>query len=649
MKRVLKVPHLWIIVAIMVFGTLVYYADRIPLIQTIVPQAPFQFARYSVYRILSLIPVAYAAFIFGLRGGMITAVLISMGLLPRAILFSSQVTDAVTETIAFFFIGLLVSWLIHRQQRTVYQLENTRLELSDSLQTISDQQKQQAALYDISTTVYQTLDANHIADIALKKVLEVTGAEVGWIYLKEKQKGNLVLSACYGLSSQFVSNAKRVRLGETLDGQVARSKKSLVMTTGAREIGLNLCGREDIGAILIAPLPARTGIKGTLGIALESQNYSADKLELLGALGNGIGIAVDHADLRKQDEVMTQQLRLSEERYRGLFENAREAIFVCSTQGRIISVNRSGEQLTGYTQDELSKFNIDELFSGTSREAVKQLFLGRPGIKTAGETGELRLTKRDGTEAFIQPIVSPLLRNDQIIGLQAIARDVTEERQLRQNMEYYISQITKAQEDERLRISRELHDDTAHVLAGLSRDLDALIAREEALPKSVTEYLDRLREMADSGLDSVRRFSQDLRPSILDDLGLVSALRWLSADLEKECGIATSINVTGTQRRLSPERELAVFRITQEALSNVKKHSQAKAIEMMVEFADDALNLIIKDNGQGFNMPSRTSDLVLSGKLGIIGMRERARLIGGTFIVQSEIGVGTNVTLRISG
>ena len=180
MKRVLGVPHLWIIVAIMVFGTLVYYADRIPLIQTIVPQAPVQFARYSIYRILSIIPVAYAAFVFGLRGGIITAVLISLGLMPRAVLFSSQVTDAVTETIAFFFIGLLVSWLIHRQQRVVYQLDNIRLELTGSLQTISDQQKQQAALCDISTTVYQTLDVNRIADIALKKVLEVTGAEVGW-------------------------------------------------------------------------------------------------------------------------------------------------------------------------------------------------------------------------------------------------------------------------------------------------------------------------------------------------------------------------------------------------------------------------------------------------------------------------------------
>ena len=310
-------------------------------------------------------------------------------------------------------------------------------------------------------------------------------------------------------------------------------------------------------------------------------------------------------------------------------------------------VNRACEQLIGYTQKELSTTTIDELFSETSRETVKRLFLEQLETTTVRETEELRLTRKDGTDAFIQLKVSPLLRGNQVIGLQAIARDVTEERRLRQNMEYYISQITRAQEDERLRISRELHDDTAQVLAGLSRDLDSLVSAEEKLPKPVIHRLEKLHNMADSALEGVRRFSQDLRPSILDDLGLVPALEWLIADLEKQYGVATKVSITGNQRRLPPERELTVFRIAQEALNNVKRHSLATAVDMMIDFVDDALTLIISDDGQGFDMPQRTSDLVLSGKLGIIGMRERARLIGGTLIAQSEVGVGTTVTLRV--
>ena len=129
MKSVYRVPHFWIILAIMIFGALIYYADRIPLVQAMLPQAPAQFARYSTYRILSIIPVAYAAFIFRLRGGVITAVFISLALLPRAIFFTIQMSEALTETVAFFFIGLLVSWLIHRQQRAFHQLESAQQEL----------------------------------------------------------------------------------------------------------------------------------------------------------------------------------------------------------------------------------------------------------------------------------------------------------------------------------------------------------------------------------------------------------------------------------------------------------------------------------------------------------------------------------------
>jgi len=224
---------------------------------------------------------------------------------------------------------------------------------------------------------------------------------------------------------------------------------------------------------------------------------------------------------------------------------------------------------------------------------------------------------------------------------------VTEERQLRQNMEYYIKQVTKAQEDERLRISRELHDDTAQALATLSRGLDSLSTGEKELTKPVIKRLGKLHEMADSALDGVRRFSQDLRPPILDDLGLVPALEWLITDLEKGYDMATKVDITGSRRRLSPEIELTVFRIAQEVLSNIRRHSQASSVEMSLDFGADALTLIISDNGEGFNIPDRTSDLALSGKLGIIGMRERARLIGGTLIVQSEKGTGTTVTLRI--
>ncbi|UCB43659.1 MAG: PAS domain S-box protein [Dehalococcoidales bacterium] len=482
LRQTLKVPHLWIILAIMAFGSIVYYADQIPILDDIVSQAPIQLARYSTHRILSIIPVAYAAFIFRFRGGAIIATVVSLGLLPRALFISSQRPEALAETVAFFAMGVFVSWLIDRQQQSLRRLENTQLELMASLKTVQDQQ---------------------------------------------------------------------------------------------------------------------------------------------------------------------YQLQLSEERYRGLFENAGEAIFVCSTDGEITSANNACELLTGYDYDSLIATTIYELFSGEGKETVRRIFSEGLGGRTISGTDELSLARKDGSEAFIRLAVSPLPSGNQTIALQAIATDVTEERRLRSNMEYYITQITRAQEDERLRISRELHDDTAQVLAGLSRDIASLTTDESILPQNVVEDLKTLRETANSMLEGVRRFSQDLRPSILDDLGLVPALEWLLDNIEKQHDIKTGISITGNQRRPVPEKELIIFRVAQEALSNVRRHSNASTVEMSIDIDEAALTLIISDNGRGFDIPQRASDLVQSGKLGIVGMRERARLVGGTLIVQSESGKGTTVTLRV--
>jgi len=142
LKQILKVPHLWVILAIMAVGTVVYYADQIPVLQDVVTEGPFNFARYSTYRILSIIPVAYAAFVFRLRGGVIIATVVSVGLLPRALFISSQRPEAIAEIIAFLCIGLLASWLIDRQQQAVRRLEDTQQKLLDSLRTVRDQQQQ---------------------------------------------------------------------------------------------------------------------------------------------------------------------------------------------------------------------------------------------------------------------------------------------------------------------------------------------------------------------------------------------------------------------------------------------------------------------------------------------------------------------------
>lgn len=648
MKRVLKIPHFWIILGIMTCGALLYYADQIPWIEDVVTGTPLALARYSTHRILSIIPVAYAALVFGFKGGATTAIFVSVALLPRVVFVSDQQGEAYAEIVAFLFIGLLVSWLIDRQTRAVSRLKRTEQELTESLETQRQQQQQLVSLYAISTMIYRTLDVHQIAESALSEALQVTKLDVGWIYLRDDATGDLVLSTHRGLSPEWVGKASRIKVGEHLDGQVAESGAPRVMKTVSPEHSMQLTGQEDVGSILVAPLRSRSGLEGTLGMAGLSSPHAADPgLDLLTAIGDEIGIAIGHARLHHIEQVFGQQLRFSEERYRGLFENASEAILVCSSSGRIISANRACEQLTGYGQDELCGMKIQELFAGVSQEMANQLLRHRLKGEAAEEPADFSLTTRSGKEAVVELNVSPLARGDEVIGLQVIAHDVTEERQLRQSMQYYITQITRAQEEERLRISRELHDDTAQILVSLSRGLDSLISLKPKLPKTALARLEKLRGTTELALEGVRRFSQDLRPSVLDDLGLVPALEWLTGGMEKQHGVATKFTVAGSQHRLTADKELVIFRIAQETLSNVRRHSQATAVSMSLDFAADALTLIISDNGRGFYLPQRASDLVLYGKLGVVGMRERARLVGGTIVIQSDIGCGTTVTLRV--
>ena len=650
MKNFYRVPHFWIILAIMTFGALIYYADRIPWLQTMLPQAPFQLARYSTYRILSVIPVAYAAFAFRWQGGVITAVLIGLALTPRAIFFSSPISAAVTETIAFFFISLLVTWLIHRQQQAVRQLEKAKEELQTSVMVIKENEKRLAALNRISSTVSESLELNTVLSNAIDNVVDVMQADVAWIFLLDEKSGELSLATHRGSSEELARGVDKLKLGEGFNGRVAQSGEPLFVEDASQDPRLTreVVSKFQLRSTLIVPLSSKGKVNGTLCIAMRRyRQFLPEEVELLTAMGNQIGVAVENAHLYQQQQVTAQQLRISEERYRGLFENASDAIFVCSTTARIISVNRACEQLTGYTLKELTSIAIYELFSGESKEKIKRIFSENLEQAPVGGIEDARLTRKNGTEAYLELRVSPMLRRNMVIGLQVITQDVTEEKQLRRNMEYYIKQVTRAQEDERLRIARELHDDTAQVLATLSRSLDSLVTGEKTLKKASIERLKKLHEMANSALEGVRRFSQDLRPSILDDLGLVPALEWLITDLEKSYGITTKVEIAGSRRRLAPEIELTVFRIVQEVLSNIRRHSQASSVAMSLDFGADALTLLISDNGQGFSIPRRTSDLALSGKLGIIGMRERARLIGGTLIVQSEKDVGTTVTLRI--
>ncbi len=227
-----------------------------------------------------------------------------------------------------------------------------------------------------------------------------------------------------------------------------------------------------------------------------------------------------------------------------------------------------------------------------------------------------------------------------------IGQRVDRERGAEQRAKAYAAHVIKAQEEERQRISRDLHDESIQTLVLLCQDLDT-IKSSPSLPPTIMGKLQEARKTAERATTGLRDFVRELRPTILEDLGMVAAIRKLLTDYIERTGMEAQLKTTGEERRLPPDLEIGMFRITQEVLSNVVHHAGATRVIARIMFADKEVSLDIQDNGKGFIVPTHLDDIAASDKLGLIGMKERAELLGGKLEIQSNLGKGTRIKASI--
>jgi len=362
------------------------------------------------------------------------------------------------------------------------------------------------------------------------------------------------------------------------------------------------------------------------------------------------GLSIAFIEVRRryqqqQDELkgIATALRSSQEDYQELFTNASDAIWVHDLEGNMTIVNKATEALTGYSPSELIGRNVSQFLSPEAlllaREVKAKLLEG----EAIEQRYEQRIIRKDRTEAIVELATRLIKVDSEPNAFQNIARDVTEERRLRDSLHIQIHKNLMAQEEERKRIARELHDDIAQSILLLSRRLDILMSMaDRKVSKAVVGELEQLHGITDEVYKDLQRYARDLRPSILDQMGLVAALNWLAEEASEELGIKVELKAS-TMPSLSSETELVMFRIAQEALNNVRKHAEASEVSITVESGDGNVKMTITDNGRGFSMPRLTGDLVREGKLGVLGMEERARLIGGNLEIKSEPGKGTTI------
>ncbi|MBZ4686821.1 MAG: two-component system, NarL family, sensor histidine kinase DegS [Clostridia bacterium] len=203
--------------------------------------------------------------------------------------------------------------------------------------------------------------------------------------------------------------------------------------------------------------------------------------------------------------------------------------------------------------------------------------------------------------------------------------------------------VIRAQEEERRRIARGLHDGPAQQLANIVLRTEFCQKLFKAKPQDLEDELKELKEFARNTLEDIRKILFDLRPMDLDDLGLVAAVKRFLSKFEESTGIATEFKASGNEQRYTPGLEVALFRVVQEALNNVRKHSKARNVSVILELAPLSLNAIVKDDGCGFDTEAELSDQ----QFGLKGMHEWADLLGGELKITSRVGKGTRVAVSI--
>lgn len=327
--------------------------------------------------------------------------------------------------------------------------------------------------------------------------------------------------------------------------------------------------------------------------------------------------------------------RASEERYRAIVDNVDEPIILLDDQRRIVEANSAAAHLLGAGRSFLRGREPQGPIGERILEAMQARSTGtvRPQILDLGDPNR-----------WYELMPMTLDRSSGTHRTQLLLRDVTASYERERGLESITRQTLAAREEEQRRIARELHDGPLQSVVQLWRTLDA-IALETPAPGDA--HLLAARDTTEAVADELRRFSRDLRPSILDDLGIVAAIRTEAESFTRRTGISGRVHTTGTPERLDPNVELALLRITQEALRNVERHARATTVEIGLTYRQDNVRVVISDDGVGMTAIPTPSELLAGGHMGLIGMQERARMTNGWALLGPAASGGLSITLEM--
>ena len=444
--------------------------------------------------------------------------------------------------------------------------------------------------------------------------------------------------------------------------RICMTKLSVVIPDTKKEPEWHLVnGADHVRNWMGVPLVASGRVIGLYSVdKTEPEFFKAEHARLAETLAARAASAIRNAQLFQQSQHYVAELeariaerkraenalRESEERYRELFENARDAIYVHDLDGTYTSVNRAAEELSGYTREEILGRHFTQFVAPEYLDQVRDCLLSK--LVTEGETTyQVDVIAKDGRRVPVEVSSRAIYENGVIVGVQGTARDITERKQTQDTLRMFSRQLIEAQEDERRRIARDLHDQIGQALTAVKMNLYT-VQRFSNAPEAVHCLKDNI-DAVDEALRLVRDLSVDLRPPLLDDLGLATALCWYVDRYEKRVGVTTEvlIDLPNENERFSRDLETACFRIAQEALTNVARHARATHVLLQLTRTATKLEMIVRDDGVGFDPAALRKRARRVATLGLLGMQERANAAGGALEIHSKVTRGTEVRFSV--
>jgi len=364
-------------------------------------------------------------------------------------------------------------------------------------------------------------------------------------------------------------------------------------------------------------------------------------------LPSAITSAIEKKKISREKVAAEKEIEKEKELSISIINSLPGIFYLCDNQGKFLRWNKNFERISGYNAAEIGTMSPDDFFNPGNKQAFAR-YIRNSFARGYGEA-EVVFTTRDGKQIpyyFTSMAVSFQQKECLIcVGLDITAGKESEKalKQLNGELHRISAHLENIREKEQARIAREVHDQLGQQLTGLKMDISWL---KDKLDKGMStvvirEKLEEMSGMVDEAVVAVRKVASDLRPSILDDFGLVEALDWQSKEFSKRSGIGVYFKHPDNKLKLSPSVTISLFRIYQEILTNVARHANSKNINASLEWQQDNLILSVSDDGKGFDSSKPITSL------GLLGMKERAYMIGGTLNINSAPGAGTTVSVNV--